>query len=84
MLKDAGAKEVHLKLASPPIKHPCRYGIDTPSYEELISANMTEEQIREHIGADSLSFLSIDGLKKSLGEDRNYSLVSFDGDYFIV
>jgi amidophosphoribosyltransferase len=84
MLKDAGAKEVHLKLASPPIKHPCRYGIDTPSYEELISANMSEEQIREHIGADSLSFLSIDGLKKSLGEDRNYSLVSFDGDYFIV
>ena len=83
MLKEAGAKEVHLKLASPPIKHPCKYGIDTPSYEELISANMSEDQIREHIGADSLSFLSIEGLKKSLGEDRDYSLVSFDGDYFI-
>jgi len=84
MLREAGAKEVHLKLASPPIKHPCRYGIDTPSYEELISANMSIEQIRELIGADSLSFLSIEGLKKSLGEDRNYSLVSFDGSYFIA
>jgi len=84
MLKDAGATEVHMKLASPPIKHPCRYGIDTPSYEELISANMSEDEICQNIGADSLSFLSIDGLKKSLGEDRNYSMVSFDGDYFIA
>ncbi len=84
MLKEAGATQVHMKLASPPIKHPCRYGIDTPSYEELISANMSEEEICETIGADSLSFLSIEGLKKSLGEDRNYSLVSFDGNYFIA
>ena len=84
MLKEAGATEVHMKLASPPIKHPCRYGIDTPSYEELISANMSEEEICEKIGADSLSFLSIDGLKKSLGDDRKYSLVSFDGEYFIA
>ena len=84
MLRDAGAKEVHLKLASPPIKHPCRYGIDTPSYEELISANMSIEDIRKLIDADSLSFLSIEGLKKSLGEDRDYSLVSFDGEYFIA
>ncbi len=84
MLREAGAKEVHMKLASPPIKHPCKYGIDTPSYEELISANMSEDEIRELIGADSLSFLSIDGLKDSLGRDRNYSLVSFDGNYFIA
>ncbi len=83
MLREAGAKEVHMKLASPPIKHPCRYGIDTPSYEELISANMSEEEIRDKIGADSLSFLSLDGLIESLGRDRNYSLVSFDGEYFI-
>jgi amidophosphoribosyltransferase len=83
MLKDAGAKEVHMKLASPPIKHPCRYGIDTPSYEELISANMSKDEIKDKIGADSLEFLSIDGLKKSLGDDIEYSLVSFDGNYFI-
>ncbi len=83
MLKDAGAKEVHFKLASPPIKHPCHYGIDTPSCKELISANMSEEEIKKLIGADSLSFLSIEGLVESLGKDRKYSLVSFDGNYFI-
>jgi amidophosphoribosyltransferase len=83
MLKDAGATEVHFKLASPPIKHPCRYGIDTPSYEELISANMSEDEIRDTIGADSLSFLSLDGLVDSLGRETQYSLVSFDGNYFI-
>jgi amidophosphoribosyltransferase len=83
MLKEAGATEVHMKLASPPIKHPCRYGIDTPSYGELISANMSEDEICKQIGADSLAFLSLDGLVDSLGHDRNYSLVSFDGQYFI-
>ena len=83
MLKEAGAKEVHFKLASPPIKHPCHYGIDTPSCKELISANMSQEEIRELIGADSLSFLSIEGLVESLGKDQQYSLVSFDGNYFI-
>ncbi|RUM64645.1 MAG: amidophosphoribosyltransferase [Sulfurospirillum sp.] len=83
MLKEAGAKEVHFKLASPQIKHPCKYGIDTPSYEELISANMSDEEIRAYIGADSLSFLSLDGLLDSLGRETKYSLVSFDGQYFI-
>jgi len=83
MLKDAGAKEVHFKLASPQIKHPCRYGIDTPSYEELISANLSDDEIKEKIGADSLSFLSLDGLIESLGRDKKYSLVSFNGEYFI-
>lgn len=83
MLKEAGATEVHFKLASPPIKHPCRYGIDTPSYEELISANMSEDEIKEKIGADSLSFLTLDGLVESLGTETKYSLVSFDGNYFI-
>jgi len=83
MLKEAGAKEIHFKLASPQIKHPCKYGIDTPSYEELISANHSDEEIRQMIGANSLSFLSLEGLVKSLGEDTKYSLVSFDGNYFI-
>ncbi len=83
ILKEAGAKEVHMCITAPTIKHPCRYGIDTPSYEELISANMSVEEIRAYIDADSLSFLSIDSLKKSIGDDMNYSLVSFDGNYFI-
>ncbi|WP_024954936.1 amidophosphoribosyltransferase [Sulfurospirillum arcachonense] len=83
ILKEAGASEVHVRIASPTIEHPDRYGIDTPSYKELISANKSVEEIREYIEADTLSFLSIDALKQSLGSDTNYSLVSFDGNYFI-
>ena len=82
MLLDAGAKEVHMRIAAPEIKYPCRYGIDTPTKTELISANNSVEEIREKIGATSLGFLSIEGLKESLGAERNYSLVSFDGKYF--
>ena len=82
MLKDAGAKEVHMRIAAPEIKYPCRYGIDTATSQELISFSKTPEEIAEYIGADSLGFLSIEGLTKSLGDDSNYSLVSFDGNYF--
>ena len=82
MLLDAGAKEVHMRIAAPEIKYPCRYGIDTPTKAELISANHSVEEIREKIGATSLGFLSIEGLTESLGNERNYSLVSFDGKYF--
>ena len=82
MLLEAGAKEVHMRIAAPEIKYPCRYGIDTPTEEELISSSHSVEEIREIIGATSLGFLSIEGLKESLGKDRNYSLVSFDGKYF--
>jgi len=82
MLKDAGAKEVHMRIAAPEIKYPCRYGIDTPTKAELISTAYTPEEIAANMGADSLGFLSIEGLKESLGTDRNYSLVSFDGNYF--
>jgi len=82
MLRNAGAKEVHMRIASPEIKYPCRYGIDTPTMEELISNSKTPQEIADYIGADSLGFLSIDGLIDSIGRDRNYSLVSFDGQYF--
>ena len=82
MLKEAGAKEVHMRIAAPEIKFPCRYGIDTPTKEELVSANFTPEEIAKKMGAASLGFLSIEGLKASLGNDRNYSLVSFNGVYF--
>jgi len=83
MLKDAGAAEVHFRVASPEIKYPCFYGIDTPTKEELINAMKTKEEVREYIEADSLEYLSIEDLKTSIGSDRNYSLVSFDGDYFV-
>ncbi len=82
MLKDAGAKEVHMRIAAPEIKYPCRYGIDTPTKSELISNSLTPEEIAKSIGAESLGFLSIDGLVDALGRDSKYSLVSFDGDYF--
>ena len=82
MLKEAGAKEVHMRIAAPEIKFPCRYGIDTPTKEELISTKYTPEEIATNMGADSLGFLSVEGLKESLGAERNYSLVSFDGNYF--
>jgi len=82
MLKEAGAKEVHMRIASPEIKYPCRYGIDTPTQQELISASHTPEEIAKKIDATTLGFLSIEGLVESLGRDMNYSLVSFDGNYF--
>ncbi len=82
MLKDIGASEVHMRIAAPEIKFPCRYGIDTPTQAELISASHTPEEIANQIGADSLGFLSLEGLVESLGKDRKYSLVSFDGNYF--
>ena len=71
-----------MRIAAPEIKYPCRYGIDTPTQAELISSSHSVEEIAKKIGATSLGFLSIEGLKESLGDDRNYSLVSFDGNYF--
>jgi len=82
LLKEAGASEVHMRIAAPEIKFPCRYGIDTATTQELISSSKTPKEIAEYIDADSLGFLSIKGLTDSLGNDRKYSLVSFDGNYF--
>ena len=84
MLKDAGAAEVHFRVASPMIKFPCYYGIDTPTKEELINSQMSTEEVCEYIGADSLEYLTIDELKDAIGNETNYSMVSFDGDYFVV
>ncbi|CAH2209303.1 jg24798 [Pararge aegeria aegeria] len=87
MLKDAGVKEIHLKISCPPIKHSCFYGIDTPECKDLIAANKSVEEIKEVIGIDSLAFLSIDGLYRAVkGEVRNnatpqYCDACFTGDY---
>ena len=83
LLRHAGAREIHFKVACPELKYPERYGIDTPSFEELISANKTPQEVCKFIGADSLEFLDVDELVSSIGSERRYSLVSFDGDYFI-
>ncbi|MEJ5167605.1 MAG: amidophosphoribosyltransferase [Arcobacteraceae bacterium] len=83
MLKNAGAKEVHFRSASPMIKYPCFYGIDTPTKEELINAQMSKEEVKDFIEADSLDYLTLDDLFDSIGRDRNYSVPSFTGEYFI-
>jgi len=70
MLRDAGAKEVHLRITSPPIKHPCYLGVDMATYDELIAANFTVAQIREKTGADSLGYLSLKGLVDATGRKR--------------
>ena len=68
MMRDAGAREVHFRLASPPIIHPDYYGIDLPDRGGLLAATHTLEEMREIIGADSLAFLSIDGMYRAMGE----------------
>jgi amidophosphoribosyltransferase len=71
LLREAGAAEVHLRITSPPIKHPCYLGVDMATYEELIAANYTVEEIRQRTGADSLGYLSLDGLLDATGRDRS-------------
>lgn len=81
MVRQAGAAEVHLRIGSPITKYPCFYGVDTPSREELIGNRMSVEEIREHLTADSLAYMSVDGLKECLGLDRHFCMACFDGDY---
>ncbi|WP_284036812.1 amidophosphoribosyltransferase [Neobacillus sp. 114] len=84
MLKEAGATEVHVVISSPPIKNPCYYGIDTSSKEELIASDKSVEEIRQLIGADSLTFLSLEGMLVSLGQSEGtngFCLGCFTGNY---
>ncbi len=81
LLRDAGAKEVHLGITCPPITHPCFMGVDMGTYHELIGHQMNVEQIREHIGCDSLHFLSLDGMMRAIGRDSGYCNACFTGVY---
>ena len=85
MLREAGAREVHLRIASPPIKFPCRYGMDFPSREELIAVrcNGDIEKIKEELGVDSIGYLSVEGLLSSApkGNGIDYCTACFTGDY---
>ena len=89
MLREAGAKEVHMRIACPEIKFSCLYGIDTPDQNELISNKNNIEQLKDYLGLDSLAFLSLDGLYNSIkGEKRNNSQpqfcdACFTGEYFV-
>ncbi len=81
LLRDAGAKEVHVRVACPPIKFPCFMGVDMANQSELIAAYKSLDEIREHIGADSLAFLSIAGMMKALKAEDGYCNACFTGDY---
>ncbi|MCL7027931.1 hypothetical protein MKW94_028746 [Papaver nudicaule] len=82
LLKEAGAKKVHMRIASPPMVASCYYGVDTPSSEELISNRLSTEEIRKYIGSDSLAFLPFDSLKNLLKEDSSaFCYACFTGKY---
>ena len=80
LLKEAGATEVHVRIASPAMRFPCYYGVDTSTYDELISAQKSVEEVREYIEADSLAFLSTEALMLS-GERCEMCMACFDGKY---
>ena len=80
-LKEAGAKEVHLRITSPPVKYPCYYGIDTPTRESLLAASHSVEEMREYIGCDTLKFISIEGMKEAAKGMNTFCTSCFDGDY---
>jgi len=85
MLRSAGAKRIHYAVTSPPYSHPCIYGIDTPSQEELIAGSNSVEETREFLGADTLTYLSVKGMLSVLGEDaRDYCAACFTGKYPVV
>jgi len=86
MMRDAGATEVHMRIASPPTRHSCFYGVDTPERAKLLAARMSVEEMAAHINADSLAFVSVDGLYRALGEGGRSTSPShcdacFTGDY---
>jgi amidophosphoribosyltransferase len=82
MLKSAGAKEVHVRVSSPPVAHSCYFGIDTPSKKQLVGATHTVDEIRDMIHADSLGYLSIEGLVESIGSEyKTLCTACFNGDY---
>ncbi|HZP61838.1 MAG TPA: phosphoribosyltransferase family protein, partial [Terriglobales bacterium] len=83
MIRNAGAKEVHVRISCPPTISPCFYGVDTPSKKELIAANKSIDEIRDYIGADSLGYLSLEGLKQACGDGTNttYCSACYTGSY---
>ena len=87
MMRDAGAREVHFRISSPPITHPDYYGIDTPERDKLLAATHTLDEMRSYIGCDLLAFLSVDGIYRAMGEKGRdpvrpqFTDHCFTGDY---
>lgn len=82
-LRAAGAREIHLRVASPPIRHPCYYGIDFPSRGELVAHQRSVAEVRDYLGVDSLEYLSLEGMLACFPaeERRHYCSACFSGDY---
>ena len=81
LIRGAGAVEVHLRIASPPISWPCFYGIDTPARSELLAARESLEEMRRSLGIDTLAYLSLEGLRACVEDPQNYCTACFDGRY---
>jgi amidophosphoribosyltransferase len=85
MVREAGAKEVHMRISSPPVRYPCHFGINTPTQRLLIGASNSVEELRVRLGLDSLAYLSLDLLEKAVSdENRSYCSACFDGKYPIA
>jgi amidophosphoribosyltransferase len=81
-LRQAGATEVHLRVASPPIRHPCFMGVDMATRDQLIAARMSVDEIARHLGVNSLGYLSLEGLRAAVGQGQGgHCQACFTGDY---
>ena len=81
LLRDAGAREVHLRITCPPIAHPCFMGVDMGTYDELIAHRLTLEEMRDHIDCDTLHFLSLEGMMRAIGRTEGYCNACYTGVY---
>jgi amidophosphoribosyltransferase len=82
MLRDAGARETHLRISAPPIKHPCHYGIDMSTREEMIAHGRSVEEVAAELGCDSLAYLSLEGVYEAIGGVRaTHCDACFSGEY---
>jgi amidophosphoribosyltransferase len=81
LIREAGAREVHFRISSPPVRYPCFYGIDMPTREELIGARMTVDEIRTHLNVDSLGYLSLQGMTDAVADAGPFCHACFSGDY---
>jgi amidophosphoribosyltransferase len=82
MLREAGAKEVHMRISAPPIKHPCHYGIDMSTREEMVAHDRTVDEVAEHLGCDSLAYISLEGVYEAVnGKRANHCDACFTGEY---
>ncbi len=81
IIREAGAAEVHLRIASPPVRYPCYYGIDMPTREELMGARLSVPEIQTHLGVDSLGYLSLEGMEAAVQEGGPFCNACFSGDY---